>query len=510
MSSVTKVTNNSNKHLVVRSLKVLEGIEGSGLQEIKSTVNALANAQTSLASKTQDYWSVIASDSNITPEEKKTLYKEWKTIQSEYTALINQAAEEGIGEKTTALVAYKAAYQNLYNELVTNLKLFDSMSTTTVISDRDDFIAFYDNYYSTKETLRSLIYQTQGATTYILEIAPDFQTVAVDGNGDYINPEGVITLEVNLLSGTDGIDYAVTRYASIDGETVGVWSGNLLTVPVTEFTENSNYLTITVSDKDGYIFSTSACISKLYAGNSIEQVVTWFLVSDKKEGVTKDESGWSTTPPTMTSDKPYLWTYQEMWFIDGSTKETEASLTGATGEDGNGIKKITAYYLASGFDSGITVETSGWTEDIQTISPEEPYLWSYNKITYTDDKEIESAPIIIGTYSDSLTVYDMHLDKTSIKEGNNGKTVEEEITAEKWEITAEYTRRTQTGHIYADSYKDDVQQARTEIDCYSKASIIPDFYLTYYKKMEPVMIKVDDETVLCNDEDTAAIIYIRS
>lgn len=62
------------------------------------------------------------------------------------------------------------------------------------------------------------------------------------------------------------------------------------------------------------------------------------------------------------------------------------------------IEKIEEWYLATSQDSDITIDTSGWTTEIQTINEEKCYLWNYEKVIYSlGDPEI-SEPIIIGFY----------------------------------------------------------------------------------------------------------------
>ena len=49
------------------------------------------------------------------------------------------------------------------------------------------------------------------------------------------------------------------------------------------------------------------------------------------------------------------------------------------------IIEIKEWYLAAAENTGITIETEGWTTDIQTIDYTNKYLWNYEKITYTDN-----------------------------------------------------------------------------------------------------------------------------
>lgn len=81
--------------------------------------------------------------------------------------------------------------------------------------------------------------------------------------------------------------------------------------------------------------------------------------------------------------------------------KVSASITLINMNDGKGIESITRFYLASADSSGITTTSPGWTINIQNTSYEKRFLWSYEKITYTDGSSTTSAPCIIGTYGDT-------------------------------------------------------------------------------------------------------------
>lgn len=70
------------------------------------------------------------------------------------------------------------------------------------------------------------------------------------------------------------------------------------------------------------------------------------------------------------------------------------------------IAKIEEFYLVSSEDSGITIETEGWSTAIPTMTETDRYLWNYTKITFTDDSATITTPLIIGMYG---------------KEGKDGK-----------------------------------------------------------------------------------------
>jgi hypothetical protein len=67
--------------------------------------------------------------------------------------------------------------------------------------------------------------------------------------------------------------------------------------------------------------------------------------------------------------------------------------------------EVLNYYLATSADSGVTINTTGWTlklSDAQ-ITADKPYLWNYETITSTNSAGVTistttSEPSIIGVY----------------------------------------------------------------------------------------------------------------
>lgn len=88
----------------------------------------------------------------------------------------------------------------------------------------------------------------------------------------------------------------------------------------------------------------------------------------------------------VLGDQPAEWSY------------AASELVGA---DGNGIKSVTNYYLATASASGVTTSTSGWTTSVQSVSASKKYLWNYEVIAYTDGTSATSTPCVIGAYGDT-------------------------------------------------------------------------------------------------------------
>lgn len=75
------------------------------------------------------------------------------------------------------------------------------------------------------------------------------------------------------------------------------------------------------------------------------------------------------------------------------------------------IVEIEEWYLATNYDSGVTIENGDWgtwTKEVQVIGESKKYLWNYEKVIYSlGDPEI-SEPMVIGFYG----------------KGNDGRSIE--------------------------------------------------------------------------------------
>ena len=64
------------------------------------------------------------------------------------------------------------------------------------------------------------------------------------------------------------------------------------------------------------------------------------------------------------------------------------------------ILEIKEYYLATSLNTGVTIDTEGWTTDIQTINYTDKYLWNYEEVVYSIGSSEVSTPVIIGFYGE--------------------------------------------------------------------------------------------------------------
>lgn len=62
------------------------------------------------------------------------------------------------------------------------------------------------------------------------------------------------------------------------------------------------------------------------------------------------------------------------------------------------ILEIKEWYLATSESADITIETEGWTTDVQTTDATKRYLWNYEEVIYSIGESEKSSPVIIGVY----------------------------------------------------------------------------------------------------------------
>ena len=62
------------------------------------------------------------------------------------------------------------------------------------------------------------------------------------------------------------------------------------------------------------------------------------------------------------------------------------------------ILEIKEWYLATNQGADVTLETHGWTEEVQIIDETNKYLWNYEEVIYSIGSSEKSEPIIIGVY----------------------------------------------------------------------------------------------------------------
>lgn len=158
---------------------------------------------------------------------------------------------------------------------------------------------------------------------------------------------------------------------------------------------------------DDGLTGSSTAVVYLYKRSSTSVSIDWTntLTYDFTTlKLTSVPTGWSQTIPSgndplyVTAATAYSnTTYDTIAY----TEWTSPIIFVSNGKDGESITSVVNYYLATPLSSGVTKNTPGWTDTIQSITDVNKYLWNY-EVVYSNQTVIsETVPCIIGTYGDN-------------------------------------------------------------------------------------------------------------
>jgi hypothetical protein len=114
-------------------------------------------------------------------------------------------------------------------------------------------------------------------------------------------------------------------------------------------------------------------------------------ISGSASGATYTVSGLSVDSGTITATATYNGMTAKKEFVVAKQKQ---------GDTGNGISKIVQHYLATSSSSGVSTSSSGWTETVQTPTPDNRYLWNYEETFFTNGAKATTLPCVIGVYGE--------------------------------------------------------------------------------------------------------------
>lgn len=134
-------------------------------------------------------------------------------------------------------------------------------------------------------------------------------------------------------------------------------------------------------------------------------------------GVSKDASTRPTSwedviPTTYNTTNKYLWNYETIHYTVGTPVDTEPAIIGVYGKDGEsgrGIASIVEHYAIG----SLNAPTTAWSNTFVVPTKDEPYLWNYETINYTDGKSEDTNKAIIGMRGadgNSITVKNTSVD----------------------------------------------------------------------------------------------------
>ncbi len=137
-------------------------------------------------------------------------------------------------------------------------------------------------------------------------------------------------------------------------------------------------------------------------GRGIVSVNEMFAVNNSSTTPPAD-SAFSPSIPSTTPTNRYLWNYELTTYTDNTSEATEkhvVAVHGENGADGASITDVENFYLASDKSTGITQASAGWTTDASAIAATmtglKPYLWNYEKVTFSKGAPKTTTPHVVG------------------------------------------------------------------------------------------------------------------
>ena len=166
------------------------------------------------------------------------------------------------------------------------------------------------------------------------------------------------------------------------------------------------------------------------AGRSLTSVTEYYQATNSASSYSQpvsSDTGWDTDPNLSNltnkwgATYKYLWNYEKTTYSSGTTVErTKPAVIAIWTKDGKGIDSITNYYKVSTKDGTTAANsetrpstdgTGGWDDDPVAPTAENPFLWNYEKIHWTDNTDSYTEPQMIGHYGkDGTSPYFADLD----------------------------------------------------------------------------------------------------
>ena len=167
-------------------------------------------------------------------------------------------------------------------------------------------------------------------------------------------------------------------------------------------------------------------------GRGIKSYTEYYLANNDKDTIPSyDNIGWTTTPPSVTTENKYLWNYEAIVYTkgDNSTDENPYRATprvigtygedgkpgenGKPGKDGVSVKTIEAFYkVTNSADTPLLPEIitkaslieADWHISAAQSLAFGQFLWSTYFITYTDENKNNecTVPFIVRAYNDNI------------------------------------------------------------------------------------------------------------
>jgi len=257
--------NMRGEHLVVQSLEVLEDFTGGAARAIDAKIGSVQETVVNVASRADKFYQDAAADGIITPEEKKTLKRDFVALRRTYLAILQQAEIKGLSDDPR-ITGLTTVYNALYTYLYSTIKVFDDMQANTVITSSDDMNGYYDDYYDAQMFAQAVLTQTALAYVRVLSSLSDpglsdelgyyggqlYRYVVDEGwqsvsSGDYM---GVVTSSAALAETKEGSFF-------LAGASFVVASYRIVADAGVIATEDGDHIAVSVRAQKGDVWACS-------------------------------------------------------------------------------------------------------------------------------------------------------------------------------------------------------------------------------------------------------------
>lgn len=229
--------------------------------------------------------------------------------------------------------------------------------------------------------------------------------------GKFINAKGIKVIDndnqITLHIDDNGKVYIAATEFSLKGKAVSEIAKDTASNTATEIATKYATLNVLLSnefqgiptDSSGNYTTFPTCkttVTVLYGAENVtaQSNISFSAgsgVSGSASGATYTVSGLSVDSGTITATATYNGMSAKKEFVVAKQKQ---------GDTGNGISKIVQHYLATSSSSGVSTSSSGWTETVQTPTPDNRYLWNYEETFFTNGAKATTLPCVIGVYGE--------------------------------------------------------------------------------------------------------------
>lgn len=229
--------------------------------------------------------------------------------------------------------------------------------------------------------------------------------------GKFINAKGIKVIDndnqITLHIDDSGKVYIAATEFSLKGKAVSEIAKDTASNTATEIATKYATLNVLLSnefqgiptDSSGNYTTFPTCKTTVTVLYGVENVTAQSNISfsagsgvnGSASGATYTVSGLSVDSGTITATATYSGMSAEKEFVVAKQKQ---------GDTGNGISKIVQHYLSTSSSSGVSTSDSGWTEAVQTPTPDKRYLWNYEETFFTNGAKATTLPCVIGVYGE--------------------------------------------------------------------------------------------------------------